>query len=114
MNKLIIPCSTGDVSDGYHTFDELYRHRCLLFLSLMKSHPAISWFSERHNDGSKMDGWFVAGMRLPDGDITYHLPNDMLFGAECTKAEHLLNGPPWDGHTSADVIDRLGKFLISG
>lgn len=27
----------NDLSDGYHTFDELYDHRCLLFLAWMHS-----------------------------------------------------------------------------
>lgn len=29
----------GDISDGYHTFDELYEHRCLLFIRLCLLQP---------------------------------------------------------------------------
>lgn len=32
---LHIPIDAGKVSDGYHTFDELYEHRCLLFINLV-------------------------------------------------------------------------------
>jgi hypothetical protein len=37
-NTLILPCPVGQVSDKYHTFDELYHHRQTLFVQLMNSH----------------------------------------------------------------------------
>ena len=73
-NTLHLPCPTGEISDGYHTFDELYEHRCVLFIALMRSNPGISWRSQQHADGSMDEGWFVAGMELPSGAVTYHLP----------------------------------------
>ena len=98
----------GKISDGYHTFNELYQHRCVLFACLMKSHPELSWKSKKHSDGSEWDGWFIAGMRLPTGDVTYHLPADMweLLGS----IDALEAGVAWDGHTSADVVARLTEF----
>ena len=105
----IIPASElKNMSDGYHTFDELYQHRCVLFACLMKSHPDLSWKSKKHSDGSEWEGWFIAGMRLPTGDVTYHLPADMweLLGGIDT----LELGVAWDGHTSADVVARLTEF----
>jgi len=98
----------GKISDGYHTFNELYQHRCVLFACLMQSRPDISWRSKRHADDSKWDGWFIAGMRLPTGDITYHLPIDMwelLDGVDT-----LYRAFEWDGHTSVDVVARLTEF----
>jgi hypothetical protein len=47
---------TDEISDGYHTFGELYDHRAALFIALMLSHPDISWFSDKHDDGSVFDG----------------------------------------------------------
>ena len=35
----------GEVSDGYHTFNELYAHRVRLFSTLMRAHPDKSWWS---------------------------------------------------------------------
>ena len=105
----VIPASElGKISDGYHTFNELYQHRCVLFACLMKSHPELSWKSKKHSDGSEWEGWFIAGMRLPTGDVTYHLPADMweLLGSIDT----LELGVVWDGHTSADVVTRLTEF----
>lgn len=103
----------GKVSDGYHTFDELYDHRCTLFLALMRSHPGLSWISAKHSDGSAWPGWFVAGMRLPTGDVTYHLPAWMWSLACSTGAAVLEAGHEWDGHTPADVVKRLQAWLTA-
>ena len=62
-----VPCEAKYVSDGSHCFDELYEHRCLLFIALMRSHPRMCWRALRHNDGSFHEGWFVAGMDLIPG-----------------------------------------------
>lgn len=110
MNKLLIPCDVGEVSDGYHTFNELYEHRCLLFAAWLKYAPVTkSWRSLKHEDGSSMPGWFIAGMDLPTGTITYHLPLrmwDLMRGVR-----ELEFAPKWDGHTSEDVIQRLTEYL---
>jgi len=48
MNKIYIDCEPGLVSDGYHSFNELYEHRNLLFINLMRSNPEISWRANNH------------------------------------------------------------------
>lgn len=113
MPTITIPCKPGDVSDGYHTFDELYEHRCTLFLALMQAHPDRSWVSTKHHDGSEWDGWFIAGMRLPTGDVTYHLPSGMWSLACETGADVLTRGHEWDGHTSADVVKRVQSWIAA-
>ncbi len=113
MKTLHIPCDPGEISDGYHTFNELYDHRCTLFLAVMKSNPSLSWISTKHHDGSEWDGWFIAGMRLPSGDVTYHLPAGMWSLACETGAEILERGHEWDGHTSSDVVTRIQAWLHS-
>ena len=102
-----------NISDGYHTFAELYEHRNALFIalcrSLKKSKAAQIWRSEIHSDGSKMHNWFILGIGKEAGaQITYHLPitkwKDTGFAATLKKA------PKWDGHTSSDVIERLKRY----
>lgn len=103
----------SDVSDGYHTFNELYEHRHMLFMNLLQLKWDLNhddaWKSKVHNDGSSYEGWFIAGMDALKGKpITYHMPMeyyDLCPGNELDKA------PEWDGHTSADVIKRLKDYL---
>ena len=109
----------GDISDGSHTFDELYEHRFALWIVFCRevaSNPEYVlgpkskvWRSRLHSDGSHYDGWFLLGIgKNPGEQITYHLPNDK-WGC-CEFAQTLDNAPQFDGHTSADVIDRLGRI----
>ena len=106
-DKTEIDVPSGGVSDGYHTFDDLYGHRCALFAALATHNPELSWKSRRHYDGSTYPGWFIAGMRLPPGPITYHLP-DHLWDRVRVPEQEL--GYKWDGHTADDVIQRLLRW----
>jgi hypothetical protein len=105
--KLTERMREGDVSDGHHTFDELYEHRCTLFAALMISHPACSWRSRLHADGSSWDGWWIGGIDLHGGTITYHLPEEKWALLDGTAVRTLDRAPEWDGHTSEDVVRRL-------
>lgn len=118
------------VSDGYHTFEELYDHRFALFIALCKKvneedEQAKSlgvfkegfafdhkgwirkvWRSKLHADGTNHDGWFVLGIHKEKGkQLTYHLPYAKW--DEVSFAEELEKAPEFDGHTPADVINRL-------
>lgn len=108
--KIIVNDGIIDITDGYHTFSELYSHRCTLFSALLKSHKDISWKSKRHSDGSSFDDWFIAGMNLPSGMITYHLPIDQ-FWDKLSDINELEYAPEWDGHTSNDVVKRLLAWM---
>jgi hypothetical protein len=108
-----VPLDSGEISDGFHTFNELYDHRCTLFLALMSSNPALSWISAKHHDGSEWEGWFIAGMELPTGDVTYHLPTSMMGAAMNTGCRVLDCGKEWEGHTASDVVTRLREWVHS-
>ena len=100
----------GHVSDGFHTFDELYLHRDLLFLNLMRLNTKEAWVSRANSDGSVIDGWFLAGLELPTGQISYHMPDDLWEVARRYSAvEH--ETAPWDGHTAEDTLTRLNLLL---
>lgn len=108
-----VPCDVGKTSDGYHSFDDLYEHRHALFLALQQAYPEIAWKSYKHHDdknieGPSWEGWFIAGLQLPTGQITYHLP-DRLWDA--CKAKELEFAPEWDRHMSNDVVDRLYNWI---
>lgn len=113
MQEIKIECDIGKVSDGHHTFDELYEHRCALFCALMKTNPAISWRANNHHDGAMFEGWFIAGMHLPTGDVTYHLPVRMWEVLDKVGIETRRRGPEWDGHTSTNVVHRVEQWAES-
>lgn len=99
----------GQVSDGYHTFDELYTHRHLLFCLVVTEDP-LAWKSRAHYNhlAPMYPGWFIAGTLLHGAPITYHLPLDYL---DLCHAEELPSSPEWDGHTSMDVCGRIREYL---
>lgn len=97
----------ADISDGYHTFGELYEHRHALMRALTAAHPRISY---RGPVGDHFPGWFLVGMNLPTGQISYHLPEEYypLFG-HCAA-----DRPPFDGHTPGNVVHRLHAWVDNG
>jgi len=111
MDKLIIngpvaiECDTEKVSDGFHSFGELYEHRFELFVALMLSNPEISFRAKLNSDGGQYPGWFVAGMLLSTGQISYHLPD--RYWDRLTTLKTYERYPNYDGHASQDVLDRL-------
>lgn len=97
----------GTNHDGYHTFNELYEHRHLLFLNLIKCNKT-AWKSKKHADGTMYDDMFIAGIKLLTGDIAYHLP---LKYWELADVLDIAFAPEWHGYTGQDVCDRLLKNL---
>ena len=99
----------GTTSDGYHTFDELYRYRMLY-----NAHAARGWHSRgitvvksyRHSDGEECfgGGWFIVTALLPSGQVSNHY-----------EAEHwdlfdipsVGMAPEYDGHTPEMAAARL-------
>jgi len=101
---------TNKISDGYHTFGELYEHRIALWITVCRLNCRLGeakvWRSEKHSDDTSFEGWFLLGIHDTNSiQMTYHLP--MSKWNECHFAERLETAPAWDGHTSADVLDRL-------
>jgi hypothetical protein len=113
-NTLSIPCDTNRVSDGYHTFAELYDHRAVLFITLMRQRPELSWRSWLHDDGSSLEHWFIAGMGLPAGMVTYHIPSKLWPYLDDAGIHTFERAPKWDGHNSQDVLARLLKWREVG
>ena len=115
----------GDLSDGYHTFNELYEFR-KIYNAILFNEWAIkpagfnndgtiipvfnvhkSW---KHNDGELCfgGGWFIVSAMLPTGLISNHYKAedwDLFKVPEVEKALY-----EFDGHTSQDVLNRLKKL----
>lgn len=89
------------ISDGYHTFADLYEQRLILSAALAKNNPN-AWKSKRHEDGSIPfgGGWFIMGFDTDEGCYTYHYE---LIDWDLFQCKELDKGKPWDGHTSKDV-----------
>lgn len=124
----------GKLSDGYRTFDELYEFRKMYNAALFNkwaepwrdlqqfknaTHPELktayrnaegkykvhkSW---RHHDGELCfgGGWFIVVAMLPTGQISNHYKAEDWDLFKIPEAEKALF--PFDGHTPADVIERL-------
>lgn len=106
---------TGDTSDGFHTFNELYEFRMLYNAHLFnewgrhKTYPVLK--SKRHADGQLCfgGGWFIVMAQLPSGQISNHYENKYWNLFDITA----FDVPPWefDGHTAQDVAKRLRAEL---
>lgn len=112
----------GSTSDGYHTFDELYRHRTLLTAAFFNmaarslESPGIGALfdvhkSRLHSDGlAPFDdtGWFIVVADLPTGQISYHYRDEDW---DLFKIPERARAAEWDGHSAQDAADRLEAFL---
>ena len=99
--------STKQISDGHHTFDELYKHRIILFCTLCNLLPNIAWKSKKHYDEENdpmFDGNFIAGMNTPEGIVTYHIKLEYW---DLFNISELDRAPKYDGYTSDDVLKRI-------
>lgn len=98
----------GDTSDGYHTFNELYHHRAVLFAVIVNQFRDLAWKSRQHDDGSMFEGMFIVGINTPKGQATYHYDLNPYWSMfDCKELDR---APKWDGHTPQDAIERIGSL----
>jgi hypothetical protein len=102
-----LPGGASQISDGFHTFDELYDHRRALTAALARVLP--SWRSrEHHPDDDPMfeGGYFVVGINLPGvGTITYHYK--LKHWDDFNGVDELEHAPKWDGAPPDTTVFRL-------
>jgi hypothetical protein len=109
---------TQETSDGYHTFAELYHYRMLYNAALFNEWARLGKYdvhkAVRHSDGKVcFDGrWFVVVAQLPTGQITNHYligdDSDNWYKFQIPIREAAAE---WDGHTPAQVAERLAALL---
>ena len=98
----------NDLSDGYHTFDELYEHRMLLYINFCLSRANECYWTF-HEDFGNCPICLVWESRA--GQISYHLNKKYL--SLIQKKFKRNDDHKYDGHNSFDVLDRL-KVLSGG
>lgn len=104
----------GSTSDGYHTFDELYRYRMLYNAALFNEWDRARLYdvhkSKRHSSGELCFGgeYFIVVAQLPTGQISNHykLEHWSLF-----RVPNRLQARTYDGHTPEEAANRLEEFL---
>ena len=97
QKELLTLQSKGSLSDGYHTYNELYEHRMILF----------SIICNQNEDGTMYENYFIAGIKTPEGQYTYHYHMDHWDKFEVLELE---KAPKWDGHKPSDIT-RLYSIL---
>lgn len=103
------------ISDGYHTFGELYEYRLLynaaLFNCLTRHGNKFHVHkSKRHSNGEPCFGgeYFIVMATLPTGQISNHY--EMRYWNLFHIPEHKV-ADKWDGHTPQQAANRLFNLL---
>ena len=117
INNSDFEINADNISDGYHTFAELYEFRkiynAIIFNEWYKNRKDIELFKSKiHADGEFCfgGGWFIVEAILPNGKQIsnhYELKDWDLFHIPEVEIPHVK----FDGHTPQDVIDRLINFI---
>lgn len=111
--------AADDITDGFHTFGELYHHRAVLFAVVCKAFPQFAWKAKAHADGNMFPGMFIVGLSIPGiGQATYHYytqdPKTGVNYWDMFSVKELDRAPEWDGHTPAQAIERIQLLLTLG
>jgi hypothetical protein len=101
----------GNLSDGYHTYRELYEFRKVYNAALFNEWAHHGKYqvhrSFKHHDGEECfgGGWFIVVAQLPGGQISNHYKMEDwdLFRIP----DYLTALFPYDGHDGGDVLERL-------
>ena len=102
----------GEMSDGYHTFNELYHHRAILFSVICNMFPDRAWKSLKHDTGDMFEGMFIVGIETDHGQATYHYDVEPYW--DMFKVKELDKAPVCDGHTPAEAIERIATLHMTG
>lgn len=111
-NEYICNADTVEnITDGYHTFAELYEHRHLLFCVIANTFNTAAFKTKRNDKGEEWFGWFILGIETEYGQISYHLP--MEYWSFVSDIEEIEYNENYDGHSSEDVLERLRMLLLA-
>ena len=104
---------TGDTSDGYHTFNELYDYRRVYNAALFNEWASQGKYdvhkSWKHSDGKDCfgGGWFIVVAELPTGQASNHYEaqywDNFVIPSKDTANEY-------DGHTPKQALSRIAEL----
>jgi hypothetical protein len=101
---------TGETSDGYHTFNELYGYRKAFNALLFNEWASRGLYdvhkSWHHSDGEPCfgGGWFIVVAQMPAGQVSNHYKAEDWPLFQVPERER---GAEWDGHTPQIALTRL-------
>lgn len=99
--------SVKSISDGNHTFADLYSQRMYLFSVICSCYPELSWKSRKHFDEENdpmFNGCFIVGINTPVGIATYHFKLEYWNEFPIKEIEH---APQYDRYSIEDVLSRV-------
>ena len=99
----------SDIRDDFHTMSELYYNRMILFsvicglVNEKNTENVYAWRSKEHSeeDGPMFDGFFIVGIKTPEGNYAYHY--QLEYWDHFDQCVTLDNAPKYDGHLSSDI-----------
>lgn len=104
---------TGDTSDGYHTFNELYDYRRVYNAALFNEWASQGKYdvhkSWKHSNGEDCfgGGWFIVVAELPIGQVSNHYEaqywDNFVIPSKDTANEY-------DGHTPKQALCRIAEL----
>lgn len=111
----------GSVSDGWHTFDELYYYRLCynaIFINslvkLINDNPSkfknIKVCKSKKHFGGELcygGGWFIVMISTPWGQISNHYKLEYWDKFNCPVIKQSWK---WDGHGMKEAMERLNKL----
>lgn len=97
--------SSKRITDKWHTFDELYYHRMILFHVIQQCFKDRAWKSKQHDDGTMFEDSFIVGIETPEGQYTYHYDLEYWGLFDVKELEY---APKYDGHMPSDITRLLG------
>lgn len=100
----------AELTDGYHTMQDLYDHRRALTAALAAVAAPHSAYRTRHHHPTDTEpmhpGYFLVSIHLPgQGEIRYHYP--IQHWDDFAAVPEVPYAAVWDGATPADNITRL-------
>jgi hypothetical protein len=104
---------TGDTSDGYHTFNELYDYRRVYNAALFNEWASQGKYdvhkSWKHSDGEDCfgGGWFIVVAELPTGQVSNHYEGQ-YWDNFVIPSRNIAN--KYDGHTPKQALSRITEL----